>query len=67
MALQAEDGRTSFLFVGDLNGHHQEWFGSTTSQPRTIMELQPLTSELPLVAISWLSAKPEHMVEHFTS
>ena len=21
----------SFLFVGDLNGHHQEWLGSTTS------------------------------------
>ena len=23
-AVQAEDVRTSFLFVGDLNGHHQE-------------------------------------------
>ena len=22
--------RASFLFVGDLNGHHQEWLGSTT-------------------------------------
>ena len=21
----------SFLFVGDLNGHHQEWLGSTTT------------------------------------
>ena len=28
-AVQAEDVRASFLFVGDLNGHHQEWFGST--------------------------------------
>ena len=28
---QAEDVRASFLFVGDLNGHHQEWLGSTTS------------------------------------
>ena len=27
--MQAEDGYASFLFVGDLNGHHQEWLGST--------------------------------------
>ena len=24
-AVQAEDVHVSFLFVGDLNGHHQEW------------------------------------------
>ena len=30
-AVQAEDSRASFLFVGDLNGHHQEWLGSTTT------------------------------------
>ena len=30
-AEQAEDIRASFLFVGDLNGHHQEWLGSTTT------------------------------------
>ena len=30
-AVQAEDVRASFLFAGDLNGHHQEWFGSTTT------------------------------------
>ena len=30
-ALQAEEVRASFLFVGDLNGHHQEWLGSTTT------------------------------------
>ena len=29
-AMQAADVRASFLFVGDLNGHHQEWLGSTT-------------------------------------
>ena len=28
-AVQAEDVRSSFLFVGDLNGHHQEWLGSS--------------------------------------
>ena len=27
--MQAEDVRASFLFVGDLNGHQQEWLGST--------------------------------------
>ena len=30
-AVQAEDIRASFLFVGDLNGHHQEWLGSMTT------------------------------------
>ena len=30
-AVQAEDVRASFLFVGDLNGHYQEWLGSTTT------------------------------------
>ena len=30
-AVQAEDICASFLFVGDLNGHHQEWLGSTTT------------------------------------
>ena len=29
-AMQVEDVRASFLFVGDSNGHHQEWLGSTT-------------------------------------
>ena len=30
-AVQAEDVRASFLFVGDLNGHHQELLGSATT------------------------------------
>ena len=30
-AVQAEDVRASFLFVGDLNGYHLEWLGSTTT------------------------------------
>ena len=30
-AVHAEDVRASFLFVGDLNGHHQEWLCSTTT------------------------------------
>ena len=30
-AMQAEDVHASFLFVGDLNGHRQEWLGSMTT------------------------------------
>ena len=30
-AVQAEDVCASFLFVCDLNGHRQEWLGSTTT------------------------------------
>ena len=29
-AVQADDVCASFLFVGDLNGHHQEWLGFAT-------------------------------------
>ena len=31
-AVQTEDMRASFLFLGDLNVRHQEWLGSTTSK-----------------------------------
>ena len=31
VAVQAENVSASFLFLGDLNGHHQEWLGSTTT------------------------------------
>ena len=30
-AVQAEDVRASFLFLCDLNGRHQEWLRSTTT------------------------------------
>ena len=30
-AVLAEDVHASFQFVGDLNGHHQEWLGSMTT------------------------------------
>ena len=30
-AVQAEDVRGAFLFLGDFNGYHQEWLGSTTT------------------------------------
>ena len=31
VAVHAEDIRASFLFVGDLNGHHLELLGSTST------------------------------------
>ena len=31
VAMQAEDVRFSFLLIGDLNGHHQEWLDSITT------------------------------------
>ena len=36
--VQAEDVRSSFLFVGDLNGHHQDWLGSTTINRQGVAE-----------------------------
>ena len=39
VAVQAEDVRASFLFVGDLNGHHQEWLGSATTNSHGIAAL----------------------------
>ena len=38
-AVQAADARASFLFVGDLNGHRQEWFGSTTTNRHGVAAL----------------------------
>ena len=36
-------------------------------RPRIIMVLLPVTSQLRLVAISWLSARPMHVVEHLNN
>ena len=30
-AVQAENIRATFLFVGDLNGHRRKWLGSNTT------------------------------------
>ena len=38
-AVQAEDVRASFLFVGDLNDHHQEWLASTTTNRHGVASL----------------------------
>ena len=42
-AVQAADVRASFLFVGDLNGHHQEWLGSTTTNRHGVAALDVAT------------------------
>ena len=55
-AVQAEDDLASFLFVGDLNGHHQEWLGSMSTTHHGVAAFD--------FAISWLSAQPMHVVEH---
>ena len=38
-AVQAADERASFLFVGDLNGHHQEWLFSVTTNRHGVAAL----------------------------
>ena len=38
-AVQAADVRALFLFVGDLNGRHQEWLGSTTTNRHGVAAL----------------------------
>ena len=53
-AVHAEDVRAFFLFVGDFNGHHQVWLGSTTTKGHGVASL---TSQMCQVAISWLSNK----------
>ena len=63
-AVQAEAVRASFLFVGDLNGHHQEWSGSTTTNRHDFADID---LAMCLVATSWLSALPMLVVEHLTS
>ena len=39
-AVQAEEVRASFMFVGDLNDHHQEWLGSTTTNRHGIATIE---------------------------
>ena len=37
IAVQAEDVRASFLFVGDLNSHQQEWLGPATTNRHCVV------------------------------
>ena len=63
-AVLAEDVRASFLFVGDLNGHHQEWSGSSMTNSHGVPAFDFATVS---VVISWLSARPMHVVEYLTA
>ena len=38
-AMHTEDVRDSVLFEGDLNGHHQEWLGSMTTNRHGVAAL----------------------------
>ena len=63
-AVQAEDIRASFLFVGDLNGHHQEWLGSTTTNRHGVAAFDFATvSDCDYL----LSVQPMHVMKHLTS
>ena len=39
-AMQAEDICASFQFLGDLNGHHQEWLGSINMNCHAVAAVQ---------------------------
>ena len=52
--MQAEDIRASFLFAGDLNDHHQEWLGSTTTNCHGVAAFAPGSG------CNWLVDSPTH-------
>ena len=63
-AVQAEDVHASFLFVGDLNGHHQEWLSSMTMNCHGVAAFDFAT----VSGCDQLVVSPtHHVVEHFTS
>ena len=59
-AMQAEDVRASFLFVSDLNFHHQEWLGSTITNRHEVAAFD-LASASSCYQYT-LSAQPMHVV-----
>ena len=62
--MRAEDVRTTFLLVGDLNDHHQEWLGSTTTNRHSVVAFDFATVT---GCDQFFSAQPMHVVEHLTS
>ena len=63
-AMQAEDVHSSSLFVGDLNGHYQEWLGSTTTNCHGVAAFDFSTVS---GCDQLVSAQPMLIVEHLTS
>ena len=63
-AVQAEDVLASLQFVDDLNGHHQEWLGSTTTNRRGVAAFDFATvSDCDKLVVP----QPMHVVKHLTS
>ena len=63
-AMLAEDVHDTYMFVGDLNGHHQEWLGSTTTNRHGVAAFDFTTVS---GCDQLVSAQPMHVVEHLTS
>ena len=61
-AVQTEDIRASFLFVGDLNGHHQEWLSSTITNRHGVAAFYFAT-----VSGCDQFCQPMHVVQHLTT
>ena len=61
---QAVDVHALFLLVGDLNGHHQEWLGSTTTNRNDVMTFDFATVS---VVINWRLAQLMHVEELLAS
>ena len=62
--VQAEDVCASFLFVGYLNGHHQEWLGSTMTNSHGVAAFNFATVS---GCDQLVVGRPMHVVEYLTS
>ena len=61
-AVLAEDVRASFLFVGDLNDHHQEWLDFTTTNRHGVAAFYFATvSGCDQLVVSPTHARGEHL------
>ena len=65
-AVQAEDIHASFLFVGDLNGHHQEWLCSITTNHHGGVAFDLQLSPFVIISLSAQADQPMHVMEHLT-
>ena len=63
-AVQAEDMRASFLFVGHLNGHHRERLRSTTANRHGVVAFDYATVS---GSDQLVVGSPTHVVEVLTS
>ena len=59
--MRAEDVRSIFLFVGDMNSHHQEWLGSATMNRHGVASFDFATVS---GCDQWVIGRPMYVVEH---